>query len=88
MKVSYGKKLLKDIEAIQTLSVNLLLQETLELVEAAKTLKEIPSLKKLKGQKGFYRIRVGHYRLGLCINGDRVEILRFLHRKDIYKKFP
>ena len=53
MKVTYGKRLLKDIDSIQTLSVNLLLQETLELIESAQTIRDIPNIRKLKGHKGF-----------------------------------
>jgi mRNA interferase RelE/StbE len=88
MKVTYGKRLLKDIDSIQTLSVNLLLQETLELIESAQTIRDIPNIKKLKGNKGFFRVRLGNYRLGIHVDGERVAILRFLHRKEIYKKFP
>ncbi|CAD5289901.1 hypothetical protein IMPR6_70162 [Imperialibacter sp. EC-SDR9] len=46
MKVTCGKRLLKDIDSIQTLSVNLLLQETLELIESAQTIRDIPNIKK------------------------------------------
>jgi mRNA interferase RelE/StbE len=88
MKVTYGKRLLKDIDSIQTLSVNLLLQETLELIESAQTIRDIPNIKKLKGNKGFFRVRLGNYRLGIHVDGEQVAILRFLHRKEIYKKFP
>ncbi|MEQ8533705.1 MAG: type II toxin-antitoxin system RelE/ParE family toxin [Imperialibacter sp.] len=88
MKVTYGKRLLKDIDSIQTLSVNLLLQETLESIESAQTIRDIPNIKKLKGHKGFLRVRLDNYRLGIHVDGERVTILRFLHRKEIYKKFP
>ena len=45
-------------------------------------------LKKLKGAKNFYRVRMGSYRLGMIIKGEEVTLIRLLHRKDIYKFFP
>lgn len=36
----------------------------------------------------YYRIRVGDYRLGLALEGDTVILVRFLHRKEIYRYFP
>ena len=44
--------------------------------------------RKVKGEKKFYRIRVGDYRLGVKIEGETVTFIRFLHRKDIYRYFP
>jgi len=46
------------------------------------------NLKKLKGFKTAYRIRVGDYRIGLFISNDTVEFARVVHQKDIYKVFP
>jgi len=50
--------------------------------------KAINSIKKLKGYKNHYRIWTGDYRAGLIIDGNTAEFIRFLHRKDIYKRFP
>ncbi len=49
---------------------------------------DIKGLKKLKGFKDAYRVRLGDYRLGVFINKDLVQFARFVHRKDIYKLFP
>ena len=35
---------------------------------------------------GKWRIRIGDYRIGYDIEGDKVVLLRILHRKDIYRK--
>ena len=48
----------------------------------------IVNLKKLKGFKTAYRIRIGDYRIGVFIDGDIVEFARVVHRKDIYRLFP
>jgi len=59
-------------------------------VEKAKSIKEIPNLKKLKGNKKgiFYRIKTGYYRIGVMIENDTVIFVICLPRKDIYKVFP
>lgn len=57
-------------------------------VEEADSLSKISGLKKLEGSGSFYRIRAGEYRIGLAIDGDVVDFVRFLHRKDIYRMFP
>ncbi|MBX6423476.1 type II toxin-antitoxin system RelE/ParE family toxin [Thermosulfurimonas sp. F29] len=45
-------------------------------------------MKKLKGYKDFYRIRIGDYRIGLQIKENKIIFVRFLHRKEIYRCFP
>jgi mRNA-degrading endonuclease RelE of RelBE toxin-antitoxin system len=40
------------------------------------------------GSPGFFRIRIGEYRLGMLVEGEAVEIVRFLHRREIYRYFP
>lgn len=58
-------------------------------VEAAESLQEIASCKKLQGGGGdTYRIRVGDFRIGLSVEDDVVKFVRFLSRGDIYKHFP
>jgi len=33
-------------------------------------------------------VKIGDYRLGLKLSGNTLELIRFLHRKDIYRRFP
>ena len=42
----------------------------------------------MEGFKNAYRIKIGDYRIGVFIEEDTIEFVRFVHRKDIYKKFP
>ena len=60
----------------------------IEEIESAGTLFEINNIKKLSGDNISYRIRLGDYMLGLYYENNIVEIVRFVHRKDIYKVFP
>jgi len=64
-------------------------KEAIQQVEAAETLRELPNLTKLSGASGFYRIRIGDYRIGIAVENDEVvEFVRCLHRRDIYRHFP
>lgn len=78
----------KDIEKIRMQSIKDDIANAIEQVERADGLPAIVNLKKLKGFKTAYRIRIGEYRIGLFINGDTVEFARVVHRRDIYKLFP
>lgn len=48
----------------------------------------IDQFRKLSGAPGYYRIRVGDYRIGLAEWEDGLECVRCLHRRDIYRYFP
>ena len=49
---------------------------------------ERSQLKKLKGRPGFFRIRVGDYRVGLAMVGEELTLVRCLNRKEFYRHFP
>jgi len=59
-----------------------------ENVESATKITGIRNLKKLTGFKNAYRIKIGHYRIGIFIENNKVEFARVVHRKDIYNMFP
>jgi mRNA interferase RelE/StbE len=69
----------RDLQKIRDESLRRRVREAIEHVEAAETLREA---------SGFYRIRVGDYRIGIAVEGDEVEFVRCLHRRDIYRYFP
>ena len=48
-------------------------------VERAPTIGDIHNLKQLKGESGYYRIRTGHYRIGIKIENELVVFVRVLH---------
>ena len=60
----------------------------IEQIEQSTTLYDIPNVKHLTSDGSYYRIRIGDYRLGLIIEEDTVMVVRFLHRRDIYRYFP
>jgi len=88
MKVVFLQKFDKDIDLINDARIKQSLIEVIINVELVEKLSEINNLKKIKGHKTAYRIRIGNYRIGLFFEDDIVMFARFVHRKDIYKVFP
>ncbi len=88
MKILFEKRFLKDIELINEKNLKPQVEIIIEEIEKAKRLSSMLNLKKLKGHKSAYRIRIGNYRLGFFYENQTVTCTRLLHRKDIYKLFP
>ena len=88
MEVEFLSKFNKDISSIKQKTTKASIIKIIEQVESAQSISDIAGLKKLKGFKEAYRIRVGDYRLGLFISKNTAQFARFVHRKDIYKLFP
>ena len=88
MNIEFLKSFSKDLDHLQVKSIKQSLLRVIDSIESAESLAGFPNLKKLKGHKSAYRIRVGDYRLGLFYENSLVSLARFVHRKDIYKLFP
>ena len=88
MKVLYRASFAKDLRGIKSKEILSRVKEAIEQVEKAQSLQEITSIKKLKGGRNYYRIRVGEYRMGIIIEGDEISFVRCLDRKEIYRYFP
>ena len=87
MKVQFRESFVKDLRDILDKKLLGRVRAAIEALEQAQDLGDVAGLKKLEGEKLRYRIRVGDYRLGLSIEGDVVTLVRFLHRRDIYRYF-
>ncbi|MGP8216669.1 MAG: type II toxin-antitoxin system RelE family toxin [Bacteroidia bacterium] len=88
MKVLFEKKFLKDIEAVNEKKVKQQVESVISEMGKAQQLGVLKNLKKMKGHKTAYRIRIGNYRLGLFYENNTIVCTRLLNRKDIYKYFP
>jgi mRNA interferase RelE/StbE len=88
MNVIFKSGFVKDLRRIKERALGMRVKEVIESIEQASTLQEIANLKQLKGSTGYYRIRVGDYRIGLRVEGETVILIRFLHRKEVYRYFP
>lgn len=89
MDIEIKKSFTRDIKKIQDKKVLNSIIEVIDNLQQASSITEISNIKKMEGSKNHYRIKTGDYRLGLFIDGNKtIFIVRFLHRKEIYKFFP
>ena len=63
-------------------------EQIIEELKAASTITEIRNVERMAGRERYYRARIGGYRLGIALEGDVAVLVRFLHRRDIYRFFP
>ena len=88
MKTVFGSRFLKDLDKLPDAGVKSAVADVIEAVENAPNQTAIADLKKLRGYKTAFRIRVGDFRIGIFIRNGEVEFARVVNRKDIYKLFP
>ena len=88
MIIKIDKSLDRDVKKIRDKSLLVKLALIIENIRNAKKLSDIEHLKNLKGYHNYYRIKSGDYRLGLIFENGELYLLRFMHRKDIYRYFP
>lgn len=88
MNVSFRSSFARDLNRITDKNLLRRVRETIEAVERAQSINDLPSLKKLKSSKNYYRLRIGDYRIGLAVEDDVLVFVRFLDRKEIYRYFP
>jgi mRNA interferase RelE/StbE len=88
LNVEFRESFAKDLRAVTDKSILRRVRQLIEIVEKAQDPGEIGHLKKLRGGGNYFRVRVGDYRVGLRIEGDKVIFLRFLNRKEVYRYFP
>ena len=83
-KESFGRDVKKIKEKKLLKRISILIKE----VEKANSLLEIKSLRKLKGGRNYYRVRIGDYRIGIILKEGIVIFVRALHRRELYRYFP
>lgn len=89
MKFRIEKSFDKDVDKIKDKRLLKKLRTFISIIENTETIRQIPHIKKIEGYASFYRIQVGEYRLGMeAVLNKEVVLIRFLHRKDIYRHFP
>jgi mRNA interferase RelE/StbE len=88
MEVDFTKNFLKIIENLKNEELLQKIQDAIHNVIIANSIAEIFNIKKLSGNKAYYRVKIGDYRIGIEKIENQIKFLTFQHRKDIYKKFP
>jgi mRNA interferase RelE/StbE len=89
LKVQYRQTFLKDLKQLKSSeSYQRIYELAFTTLENINSLDEILDIKAMKGYPNRYRIRIGNYRLGIEVNGDLIEVMRVLHRREFYRYFP
>lgn len=88
MESKFRERFEKDIEDIKNKTVLIDIAKAIDNVERATKPQDILNIKKMKGDKTAFRIRIGKFRIGIYIVNGVVEFTRVLPRDKIYKYFP
>ena len=89
MEVLYRKAFLKDLKKLKNRSAyDRVFQLAFSDLPKSEALREVPGVTPMTGHPGRYRIRIGDYRVGIEFSGNKVELVRALHRRDFYRYFP
>ena len=88
MELEHGNRFARDLRRISDRKLYGRVQRKIADLEAASSLRDIVGVEKLQFAGDFYRIRISDYRLGIELKGNKVELLRFRHRRDFYRSFP
>lgn len=89
MNIEYNEQFLKDLKKLKnTASYPTIKRLCFEELPEYEALSSVSHVKKIRGYKSYYRIRVGDYRVGLKDEGNMIVLMRVMHRKDIYRVFP
>ena len=88
MQVEYDSRFARDLRRVNNKNLLRKIQSKTEDLEAASSLRDITGVKKLQSADNSYRIRIWDYRLGMELTANKVELVRFLHRRDFYRSFP
>ncbi|HZK76967.1 MAG TPA: plasmid stabilization protein [Candidatus Kapabacteria bacterium] len=88
MQVIFLGKFSRDLDDLTDADLKASAREVIRAIELAPTLSQVSGVKKMKGFKNAFRIRVRDYRIGLYYENGIAELARFLDRKKIYKVWP
>lgn len=88
MDVIITKQFEKDTERELSPKMQLRLADIIEELQKVSKPSEIMNIKKLKGFKFAYRIKMGDYRIGFILEDNLIKLSRIMNRKEIYRYFP
>ncbi len=88
MEVIVTKKFSKDVDKELDKILQLQLANLIEQIRTVSSLQQLKNIKKLKGYKTAFRVKLGSYRIGFIFETDKIILSRVMHRKEIYRYFP
>jgi mRNA interferase RelE/StbE len=87
--VKFDNAFERDIKKLSDQAVKDALADAICKLEEAQSLKSVPEVSTMTGHKSYYLFKMPPYRIGILkVSEDTIILMRFMHRKDIYKKFP
>jgi mRNA-degrading endonuclease RelE of RelBE toxin-antitoxin system len=89
LEIQYRQLFLKDLKKLRKQPVyDQIYELAFTTLPNVRSLQEITNIKAMKGYLERYRIRVGDYRIGIVFEGNSIEVMRVLHRREFYRYFP
>jgi mRNA interferase RelE/StbE len=75
VKTAFRESFARDLKAIRDKKLRQRVKEVIEAIEKADSLSALPNLKKLKGVKSYFRLKLRDYRIGLALVPPEVKKL-------------
>ena len=88
MEIRYRTSFGRDLRRERNSDLRRRVERIVEQLQSAPSVASVSGLAAMQGHANHYRVRVGDYRLGIIVDGDTAILVRFLHRRDIYRHFP
>ena len=88
MEIRHHRRFERDLRRIRDPDLIRRVEQSIEELEAAASIAEVRNVERVKGREHHYRARIGDYRLGFALEGSTAVLLRFMHRREIYRSFP
>ena len=89
METRYRRAFLKDLKKLKGQTIyDRIFEFTFTTLPEIYALQELTNVKAMKGYPNRYRVRFGDYRVGLEVNGNEIEVMRVLHRREFSRYFP
>ena len=88
MELEYRSSFTRDLKRVREADIRGRVHRIIAELEAASDIAEISGAARIRAEGRYYRIRIGDYRLGIALEGDVAILVRFLHRRDVYRSFP
>ena len=88
MDVEFAASFSRDLRRLRNAQISRRVERLITEIEAAPSVAALTGAARVRGTGRYYRVRLGDYRLGLVVEDDTAVLIRFLHRRDIYRFFP
>jgi mRNA-degrading endonuclease RelE of RelBE toxin-antitoxin system len=87
--VRYRTSFLRDLKKLRGHPVyDRIVDLAFEVLPNLEDIRELPEVKPMTGHRHRFRIRLSSSRIGVHIDGNVVELVRVMDRRDFYRYFP